>query len=314
MKSIVSCLLLILFANISEAQKVSVPDSVFEYYQVQNEREIRLADFKDSDLDLRLKIMQVYVINKSRKNHNANPVQLDVLASRVANKMCKEATEMEYVGHWNVAGEKPYHRYAFAGGVDHVSENAYGMWTTEIIGSDSASISKNMRDGHKEFMSEIYPNNGHKKNCIDKGHNYVGLGFFNNEHRFSYYEEFVDRYYKFENVPTQPLAKKAHHTITIICAPSIEITTAFACKELPIQKMTPKAIDRRDSYLDGTNSSVSIPIPSPNLDKNNNKRYEFDLSFKQKGLYYLQIFHKKEVKGKLTGDEIPGSGICIWVE
>ena len=56
-------------------------------------------------------------------------VKLDILASRVANKMCREAAENNFIGHWNLAGEKPYHRYAFAGGYDHVSENAFGEWS-----------------------------------------------------------------------------------------------------------------------------------------------------------------------------------------
>ena len=45
---------------------------------------------------------------------------LDILASRVANMQSREAAANRFSGHWNMRGEKPYHRYAFAGGVDHV--------------------------------------------------------------------------------------------------------------------------------------------------------------------------------------------------
>ena len=86
---------------------------------------------KDNDEALKLKIDQLDFINKSRKRNNASPVKLDILASRVANKMAKEAAENEYLGHWNMAGEEPYLRYAFAGGYDHVSENAYGEWSSD---------------------------------------------------------------------------------------------------------------------------------------------------------------------------------------
>src|ERR1035437_5443281 len=60
-------------------------------YRRLNELEQRLIEFKDNDESLKLKIAQLDVINKSRKKYNALPVQLDILASRVANKMCKEA-------------------------------------------------------------------------------------------------------------------------------------------------------------------------------------------------------------------------------
>jgi uncharacterized protein YkwD len=109
--------------------RVTMPEkNDLEKYKKLNEREQRLIEFKDNDDALNLKIDQLAIINNSRKKHNAAPVELDILASRVANKMCKEAADNAYLGHWNMAGEEPYLRYAFAGGHDHVSENAYGEW------------------------------------------------------------------------------------------------------------------------------------------------------------------------------------------
>ena len=82
--------------------------------------------------------------------------------------MCREAAENNYISHWNLAGEKPYHRYAFAGGYDHVSENAYREWTTGNYNNSHSEIFKKMESGHGSFMSERAPNDGHKKNIIDK--------------------------------------------------------------------------------------------------------------------------------------------------
>ena len=95
-----------------------------ESYQKLNDAEKRLAEFRDNDEAIKLKVEQLNVINKSRKINNAPAVKLDILASRAANKMAREAAENEYLGHWNMAGEEPYLRYGFAGGYDHVSENA----------------------------------------------------------------------------------------------------------------------------------------------------------------------------------------------
>lgn len=69
-------------------------------------------------------------INRSRDRYKAQPLKLDILASRVANKQSKGAAEKGFSGHWNTAGEKPYHRYAFTGGVDHGAENAASYWSS----------------------------------------------------------------------------------------------------------------------------------------------------------------------------------------
>ena len=77
----------------------------YDTYKKLNNSEQRLKEFKDSDESLKLKIAQLEIINTSRKKNNAPAVRLDILASRVANKMAKEAAENEYLGHWNMAGE-----------------------------------------------------------------------------------------------------------------------------------------------------------------------------------------------------------------
>ncbi len=60
-----------------------------------------------------------------------------------------------------------------------------------------------MKGGHKSFMSERAPADGHKKNIISKTHNFVGIGYYLNGGQFRYYEEFIDRYLEFEKIPAQ---------------------------------------------------------------------------------------------------------------
>src|ERR1035437_3703877 len=172
-----------------------------ESYKKLNEAERRLIEFKDDDEAMKLKIIRLDIINNSRKRSNASPVNLDILASRVANKICREAAVNEYLGHWNMAGEEPYLRYAFAGGYDHVSENAYGEWSSDNF--SVSLISSLMKTGHGKFMSERAPYDGHKQNIIDKSHNYAGIGFYLTKKQFRYYEEFIDRYFEFENIPSE---------------------------------------------------------------------------------------------------------------
>ena len=68
----------------------------FDYYKALNDNETRLLQFRDDDEALRLKVNHLEIINKSRKKHKAASVELDILASRVANKACREAAPSAY--------------------------------------------------------------------------------------------------------------------------------------------------------------------------------------------------------------------------
>ncbi|HOV64760.1 MAG TPA: CAP domain-containing protein, partial [Spirochaetia bacterium] len=181
----------VLTAGIAFSEGFSVIDTVseeeFTEYKALNEAEERLGEYKDSDEALRYKLLMLSYINRSRDRYKAQPLALDILASRVANKQSKEAAEKGFSGHWNTAGEKPYHRYAFAGGVDHVAENAASYWSSVAI--DPATVLDLMHQCHDRFMAEQAPNDGHKKNVIEKRHTHVGLGFYLTGSNFRYYEE-----------------------------------------------------------------------------------------------------------------------------
>ena len=128
---IIAIVLICLPHSILPKQTSDIKKADLENYIKLNNNELRLPEYKDDEEALKLKLQQLEIINNSRKKNNAGAVKLDILASRVANKMCREAAENNYLGHWNLAGEKPYHRYAFAGGYDHVSENAFGQWSSD---------------------------------------------------------------------------------------------------------------------------------------------------------------------------------------
>ena len=288
----------------------------FEIYQKQNEAEKRLMEFKDNDEALKLKIDQVDVINKSRKINNAPAVKLDILASRVANRMAKEAAENEYLGHWNMAGEEPYLRYAFAGGYDHVSENAYGEWSSDTYFVSSQVISSMMKKGHGKFMAERAPDNGHKVNIIDKSHNYVGIGYFLNGKQFRYYEEFIDRYFEFENVPSE-LKTGDQCKITVKTNGQSFLYFMIIYRENFTQHLTPAQISKKGSYRDYTDEEYK-DITAWDLSRyRNGTIYEIPLSFAKEGLYYIQIFSdKKEITKPAslnTKGMSPESGIVIKV-
>jgi len=301
----------------SQSQGVS-QNGEFASYRALNEEETRLPDYKDSDEALSMKLVQLGVINASRKKHGAAPVKLDILASRVANKQCREAAEVGYVSHWNLAGEKPYHRYAFAGGHDHVSENAYGEW---ISGSEYAIsntlIADMMKEGHGKFMKEKAPYDGHKKNIIDKAHNYIGIGFHMTSTHFSYYEEFINRELRFSDIPVLMKVNEAG-SITVDTKEKSFLYFVMIYREDFPKPRKISQLKNTGSYDDFTNELYK-QIPAWDLAKyKSGFVYTIPVRFTKEGLYYILIYtDKKENTGQSalsTKGKPPLSGIVIKVK
>ena len=296
--------------------KESEPLELKEYVLLNN-KESRLSGYKDDEEALKLKINQLEVINKSRRKFKAEPVKLDIFASRVANKMCLEAAENKYVGHWNLKGEKPYHRYAFAGGHDHVSENAYGAWTTATYENSPATISEMMKEGHNSFMSEKAPADGHKQTIITKGHNYVGIGFHLTGNQFRYYEEFIDRYFEFGEIPAKLKPDEQGILSFRTDGKNFPYFLIIYREDFP-KPLTVNQLERKGSYSDFT-SEEYLTMPAWDIAKfKRGSEYNVPVKFKREGLYYIHIYaFKDEITkpGKLdTNGKTSGSGIVIKVE
>lgn len=288
------------------------------YYLKINEAETRLPEFRDDSMAIKLKLDQLKVINSSRKRYGAKPVKLDIMASRLANKMSREAAENGYVGHWNLAGEKPYHRYAFAGGYDHVSENAFGEWNTTFeLDADPDEIAYLMKAGHEAFMEERAPNDGHKQVIISKDHNYVGIGYHLAGKQFRYYEEFIDRYFEFENIPSQ-VEPGENTSITVNTDGKSYLYFMIVYYENFPKPMTPKQISSRGSYQDYTPDQHQQVYAWELAKYRRGSTYKIPLSFKKEGLYYIHLFSdKKEYihpSSLNTKGKTPYSGIVIRVK
>jgi uncharacterized protein YkwD len=302
--------------SILPRQSGEIQDNTIEFYTSMNEKEKRLNEYKDDEEALKLKVAQLEIINRSRKRFNAPPVKLDILASRVANKMSREAAENEFVGHWNRAGEKPYHRYAFAGGYDHVSENAFGEWSSQNYPVTPDKISQLMKAGHDSFMSERAPNDGHKKTIIAKEHNFVGIGYHLAGRQFRYYEEFIDRYFEFENIPDEVKINEPF-SITIKTDGTNFLYFLVVYREEFPERLTIAQIKNKGSYADYGNEEYKT-IPAWDLSRyRNGTSYKLPLTFAKEGLYYIQVFSDKREITKsaslTTKGKVPYSGIVIKV-
>ena len=318
MKNSVIIILLIIFTLplFSQSQGTSQKGD-FAWYRSLNDKETKLSDFKDNDEALSMKLVQMAFVNESRKKHGADPVKLDILASRVANKMCREAAEAGYVSHWNLAGEKPYHRYAFAGGFDHVSENAYGEWTEGEFEINNKLISEMMMAGHERFMKEKAPRDGHKKNIINKAHNYIGIGFYITSNNFSYYEEFINRGLEFSNIPVSLKVNEAG-TITVGIKGKAFLYYMIIYREDFPQPRKAAQLKKTGGYEDFTDE-LYMQLPAWELEKEcRDFVCTIPVKFTKEGLYYILIYtdtKKNTVQSALsTKGKAPLSGIVISVK
>ena len=313
---IIAVVLICLPHSILPKQTSDIKKADLKYYIELNNNELRLPQYKDDEEALKLKLQQLEIINNSRKKNNAGALMLDILASRVANKMCREAAESNYLGHWNLAGEKPYHRYAFAGGYDHVTENAFGQWSSDNYTVSSASISSMMKSGHATFMAEKSPYDGHKKNILNKSHNYAGIGFYLSGKQFRYYEEFIDRNFEFENIPSE-VRIDDQINITVKTKDGNFLYYLVVYREDFPQPVTPAQISRKGSYEDFTDEEYLRMAAWDLAPLRSGSVYKIPLKFSKKGLYYIQIFSdRKEITGPsslTTTGKTPYSGIVIKV-
>ncbi|GAF05506.1 hypothetical protein JCM21142_104243 [Saccharicrinis fermentans DSM 9555 = JCM 21142] len=298
------------------AQKnYSISQKELDKYTQLNDQETRLKEYKDDKNALLLKLNQLAHINASRQQHQKPPVQLDILASRVANKTAQEAARENFMGHFNLRGEKPYHRYAFAGGTAHVSENASALSSSDLLPSTPNDITKYMQQAHNAFMAEQAPNDGHKQNCIDTNHNYVGIGFSLHKEQFRYYEEFLDKYVTFNK--TKSFYRK-NETIKISIKPDHNkyLHMILVYYEPFPTAMRISSINKQMKYDDYTKDLVHKVLPWQLPQTNAEGISELEFSFDKKGLYYLQIYldNTAFTTGKAsTKNKIQASGIVIQV-
>ncbi len=285
------------------------------YYLQLNRQETRLSEYRDSDEAVRIKLLQLQYINASRAKSRLQPLGLDILASRVANMQSREAAANRFSGHWNMRGEKPYHRYAFAGGVDHVMENAAAYSSSGTI-SPGGELDL-MRQLHDMFMAERPPADGHRQNVLGKYHTHVGIGFALVGGEFRYYEEYIDRYLEFVQCPAV-LRAGEKGTITVRPGrPGYHVYAFMVYYEPFPQAMSPSQINRMGSYPDYT-GKTALSVWPHTFKADPSGAVTIPVSFSQRGLYYLQVYLDTKPypgSGSMTTEgKIQASGVVIRVE
>ena len=152
------------------------------------------------------------LINRDRKQFGLQPVQLDTLASAVADAYCRDQIRNGTTGHYTTDGQAPYMRYSFAGGNDGVSENA-AAWSAGYSFSDRA-LYEMMRRSEDAMMREVSPHDGHRRTILDPFATHVGIGLAWERGEFRLTQEFIRRYVEW----ARPLPRVASVGDPILCS------------------------------------------------------------------------------------------------
>jgi hypothetical protein len=197
-----------------------------------------------------------------------------------------------------------------------MSENAAAYWSSGTLGTDAATYLALMKESHERFMAELPPNDGHRANCLEKSHNYVGLGAFIQGGQFRYYEEYIDRYLDFLSAPNE-LAVNEKASLTVRTKDQKYYIYAIVVYYEPLPTpMTADEINRKYSYPDYTDEQVMGFWPWELEKLTEDNLLTLETSFSKEGLYYVQIYiHDApyERSSASTNGKIQASGLVIKV-
>ena len=280
-------LLLILFSSLflkasridSLVQEFYLPQDELNALFQKNDSIHQLLEFKDDSLAITLKLIQLQVINNNRKKRNIKGLSLNLLASRLANKITLEAAKQNYLSHWNLKGEKPYHRWGRLGQAYHIEENTYSYQESKTLKNDYRQALKMMADGHRNFISEKAPYDGHKQTILREHHTSVGIGFNFYKNQFRYNEEFIDNHFQ----TIEYTQKRKEVNVKFQTKPGQYVHFAVISSE-KINTKSVKWLNRSGSYLDQGKDIVDR-IPFFNM-KETNDYYEFSSSKLDSGKVY----------------------------
>jgi uncharacterized protein YkwD len=154
------------------------------------------------------------LINRDRASLGFKPVEIDEIATQMAQAHSEEMAAHGYLAHWDRQGRPPDQRYTVSGGKHFVQENVYLLQEGGgIIGPEPLIQAPEFTRTEIENIEAAYfnqrpPNDGHRRNIIASGHTHVGIGLAKAGTEFgassiANCQEFINRYIDVEPIPKE---------------------------------------------------------------------------------------------------------------
>jgi len=203
-------------------------------------------------------------INRDRAANGVGPVEFDALSSRVGDQHCQEMAARQYLAHWNLQGQLPYHRYHFAGGRDHVQENASRVTVfsndPSPIPTRPEEILPQLLEAHARMIGEKPPLDGHRKNILDPAHTHVGIGLAVVGGELTMTQLFVNRYVRLQELPVT-LPRRSIEVAGEVLPKDFGPYYCALFYEGPLRPRTVAELNQTYAYLDAGGDTCSKTAP-----------------------------------------------------
>jgi len=269
------------------------------------------ANIKDKILSL---------INDDRKQFSVPELELDSVASEIADTHASDMASNSFTSNWSLSGVKPYQRYYNSGSgiTSHVTELVFGK---DVSGDekfnylDESFCLELVNEARAEFATRESP----AVNNAD--HTHVAVGVCATKTSFRYVEVYIDRYVELlDALPDEIVGSEVNVTGKVLSP-----------KYGPFCCIVYQEAHEEDIGADVIGQQYATPCPDYTSNKSlvvwpwqisfNEETLEFTVpisfpTIPQDGRYYIQVFVKNDpsripYEDEVEGIEIPPAGsIC----
>lgn len=143
-------------------------------------------------------------INEDRWAAGIAPVEWQERAAWVGDLFCAQALADGTVGHYTLEGLSPLDRWGLAGGTSFSAENTCAwMWTGAWVDWSVDKVLRILHDFQDAMLSEVPPDDGHRKTILNPWHTHVGIGLAIQGTALRYAQEFVSKYVELTEMPLE---------------------------------------------------------------------------------------------------------------
>jgi uncharacterized protein YkwD len=275
-----------------------------------------------------LRLAVVAAINRDRAAAGFTPVQYDELCSEVEDAHCLEMAKNQYLSHWNLRGQLPYHRYHAAGGQDYVAENVSRTTVISLnphpIPTAPDELQPMALAAHQRMVDEKPPMDGHRKNILEAGHTHVGVGLAVVGGEFTMGQLFLNRYVKLDALPETLPDTGAVRVSGEVLASGYGPYYAVLFYEGELRPRSAEELDKTYAYEDMTGTMIQKIPPWEMQFNSGSKRFSFTVRANPRpaGLYHLVMWVSKPLRdipytlsgpGAYSVDTNKGVACASWI-
>lgn len=235
------------------------------------------------------------LVNRDRAAAGLAQLGWDDEAARAGERHARDMAARGFTAHWGTDGSVPEQRYAEAGGEHLVRENAACFFDGKerTLEDEPRFDPVELEKIHDAFMSELPPEDGHRRNLLDPRHTRFGIGLAKPRgvRQPCMAQELVGVFGKYEELPEAPephgslrVAGEVHEPVTF---------GGVGVKRLPLpQPLSAEELNQTSTYPVPEPDVVYFPpgfkTPLPVLV--DGERFEIDVPLGEAGLYAISIW------------------------